>query len=72
MRKLNHYGFNLYKNGKFWFVVDSDNEKDAIKQMLDYIAVNKELKNFDVNDFTFREFKNHSTDGFELKQLSNF
>ncbi len=76
MRKLPHYGFNLYKNGKFWFVVQGNNEADAVEHMLGYVNANKDclpkLNNGNEADFTFREFANHSTDGFKLKELKNY
>ena len=65
MRKRNHYGFNLYKNGEFQFVVDGDNEETAVNDMKHYVKSNHR----DIAEYTYREFANHSTEGFELKQL---
>lgn len=76
MKKLNHWGFNLYKKAKFWFVVDEKNEAEAVKKMLAYVNANKgvlpQLDNGNVEDYTFKQFKNHSSEGFELKNLKDY
>ena len=76
MRKLHHYGFNLYKKGKFWMVIQEEKESKAVFRMLSYVKANEnilpKLNNGNIEDYTFRGFRNHKTDGFKLKQLKNF
>jgi len=66
MKKLNPNGFNLYKNGEFWLVIQTgDNELEARKSIRSYIEIN----NFDFKDFTYQRFENHSNEGFEVKTI---
>ena len=66
-KKLLHYGFNLYKNSVFQFLIQTDDESVALEQINHYLRVNK----FDPKLYTYREFRNCSTKGFELKFIKN-
>ena len=65
-------GFNVYKkdndhlqNNSFLFVVNTDDEKEVKRHIIDYVKVN----NFNLSDYSYKRFENHNSDNFEMVSM---
>lgn len=52
MKKLPKFGFNLYRNGVYQFIVQQADETQAIKEIAQYIKAN----NLDPDEFSYLQF----------------
>jgi len=65
--KASKDGFNLYRNGKFWMIISwGEDENKTIERIKDYVEVN----NFDISEFSYKQYKNNNSDNFKLKTIT--
>lgn len=68
MKKLPKFGFNLYKNGVYQFVVQQSNELLAIRDMANYIKANE----LDPDEFSYLQFNNENNTVYKRKMFREF